>query len=155
MSAEETEAWTETVGITGRPADALRDVYDSLEELLEDYRAAADIGDHPGVGDRTTPKIHSYVEDEHPDVRRERDENDEGVCTEFTTNHDLDAEDLDPEAFYWAFVCPRCEHPNPLKGDPDDFRNRPFACTTCRWVSLLEGDRVAEFRAEHYPEDEA
>jgi predicted RNA-binding Zn-ribbon protein involved in translation (DUF1610 family) len=155
MSAEETAPWPEAYGVTSRPASALADEYESLEALLEAYRTGADITDVSGVGRKSASKLRRHIESEYPDVVKERREQDEGICTEFTTDHGLDEEHLEEDTFYWGFVCPRCGDTTPLQGDPSGFGDRPYACGNCRWVSLLLGDAVAAFRDEHYDDDDS
>lgn len=73
-------------------------------------------------------------------------ETDEGYCTEYRERQDLMAE-VDDDDFRFAFVCPRCDHENPLRGDPLAFKSKPFRCVDCNWVSLLVGDAIEEFAA--------
>lgn len=47
--------------------------------------------------------------------------------------------------FCFAFVCPKCEHENKLKGNPLGFRNRTFSCHECRWVPLLKDEAIDRF----------
>jgi predicted RNA-binding Zn-ribbon protein involved in translation (DUF1610 family) len=74
-------------------------------------------------------------------------------CTEFTTDTGLDDDQKEDGAFYFAFVCPRdgCGEKNPLKGDPRKF-NKPFRCTECNYVPLLDGDALEAFAEEEYDE---
>lgn len=151
-NAEQTASWTDRFGLTSRTASALADGYDSLDDLLDAYRAGDDLTDLDGVGRRTSFKVTTHIEEEHPEAVRTRLENDEGVCLTFTTDHGLDEADLESDTFYWAFVCPRCEATNPMQGDPDGFKGRPYACETCQWVALLEAEALGAFRGEHFQE---
>ncbi|WP_135666614.1 hypothetical protein [Halorhabdus rudnickae] len=139
-----------TFDLADQPAKAIADAFDSREDLLEHYRHAVDFMDIDGVGKQTASAIRSWVEENRPEVARERKVNDEGVCTEFTTGHGLDLSDPDDGTFRFAFVCPRCASKNALKGDPDEFAGRTLDCQECRWVSLLDPEFIAEFREEHY-----
>lgn len=69
---------------------------------------------------------------------------DEGICTEFTTEHGV-SDKAHPEKFYFAFICPECGGTNPLMGDPRDFKNLPYRCMDCNWVSLLLDDAIDKF----------
>lgn len=64
-------------------------------------------------------------------------------CTTFTTQHGLTnpAEDT----FYFAFICPNCEHTNPLKGSPHDFHDQSVRCLRCTWVAVLDGTALEQF----------
>jgi hypothetical protein len=63
---------------------------------------------------------------------------DTAYCTDFELDHETPMD----SAFLWAFICPRCEGTNPLKGDPAGFKNRPFRCVECNWVSLLDAEAI-------------
>lgn len=144
------EAVQNSFSLADQPAEAIAETFDSREDLLEHYRYAVDFMEIDGVGKQTAASIRSWVEENRPEVAQERKVNDEGICTEFTTDHGLDLEDSDDDTFRFAFTCPRCESKNPLKGDPDMFAGRPFDCENCRWVSLLDPELLGEFREEHY-----
>lgn len=154
MSESKNHSWTDVFDIGSRQASALREEFDSLDSLLESFREAEDLTEIDGVGTRTARSVTEYIQSEHPDLVDERHEKDQGICTEFTVDHGLVEDELAGDAFYWAFICPRCETTNPLKGDPNGFKNRPFKCESCRWVSLLHGADVDAFRAEHYEDGE-
>lgn len=141
--------------VAGRPGSALTDAYETVEDLLTAYEKGAGITEIRGVGRRTSRKVTDWIEDEHPDIARRRYENGEGYCIEFTTDHGLPEERIEEDTFYFAFVCPRCEETNPLKGDPTGFKNRPFRCERCQWVSLLVGEFLEEFAAEQGVGDDA
>ncbi|ELY85340.1 hypothetical protein, partial [Natrinema gari] len=121
------------------------DHYETESELVDAFREDVSLTDHDGVGRRTSHKVWDYLESEYPEVNRERMERSESYCTEYTTDHDLPDHSIEDGVTYFAFVCPRCENVNPLEGDPEGFENRPFACTTCRWVSLLEKESLRNF----------
>jgi hypothetical protein len=74
----------------------------------------------------------------------------EGVgerCETFTTDHGLTTAPADAVAF--AFICPKCETSNPLKGDPVAFRNRFFRCMGCTHVIRLDATALDQFLAEN------
>lgn len=70
----------------------------------------------------------------------EADRNDSDIATRFTS-HTPECDDAD-----FGFVCPQCDETNPLKGDPDDFGNRPFRCVECGYVPLLSADALDAFK---------
>jgi hypothetical protein len=111
------------------------------------------LSDATGVGSQTASRLSDWFAEEYPERDRERREQSERFCTTYTTDHGLDADSLDAETFYWAFVCPRCETKNPCHGDPDGFAGQAYACGKCRWVPLLDAEAVREFRDEHYDGD--
>jgi hypothetical protein len=146
MSTSETPTnWTEELPVSGRAASNLEDEYGSVEELITAYREAEDITDISYVGSATMRDLREIIHERDPDAERARKENDEAICTEYTTWAPDEPED---GVFYFAFICPRCEGENPLKGDPDKFRGRPFRCEECGWVPLLEGDSLNRFSQE-------
>lgn len=67
-------------------------------------------------------------------------------CTEFTTEHGLDAPDEDD--MFGAAVCPTCEKRNPLTGDPADFREQVVRCMGCTRVMILDGTALTLFSTE-------
>ncbi|WP_254810668.1 hypothetical protein [Natronosalvus amylolyticus] len=137
---------SEEIGVAKRPANALVEEYPTRESVLETF-LADDRFDHvSGVGNRTTGKLWDWLTETYPEKNRERIENSEAYCTEFTTDHGLEeSEKHDPEMFYWAWICPRDGHKNVMKGDPRDFADRPFACVQCRWVPLLDRESLLEW----------
>ncbi|ELY85338.1 hypothetical protein [Natrinema gari] len=54
-------------------------------------------------------------------------------------------EDADDDVNF-AFVCPQCDNKNPLRGDPEGFANKPFACLECEYSSLLPSEAILEFK---------
>jgi len=136
---------TDDLNIATRPAAALADHFETESDLVEAFRDDADFDEIDGVGRRTSQKLWDYLESEYPEVDRERIEASEAYCTEYTTDHELPADAIEDGVTYFAFVCPRCSNTNPLEGEPEGFENRPFACTTCNWVSLLEKESLREF----------
>jgi predicted RNA-binding Zn-ribbon protein involved in translation (DUF1610 family) len=152
-AAESLSESLESAGITGVQQTRMLERYEDEDALVDAFRSGVDFTDHDGIGKTTSTRLHAYLEDEYPDAHRTRIENNEGICTTFTTDHGL--EDPPEDAFVWAYVCPRCGSTNPLKGDPSGFGGRPFACDDCRWVSLLYGEDVQAFRDEYYSETEA
>lgn len=131
---------TEEINVSGRQADRLTEEFATESELVDYLRDGGDISDFSGLGGTTARRVNSWFEDEHPAAYRARIENDEGVATEF-----YEQDEQDHEKYLWGFICPRCEAENPLQGDPSEFRNRVFACTTCKWKVLLHTDPLAEF----------
>lgn len=147
MSSSETASqWTDELPVSGRAASNLADEYDSVDDLITAYREADDITDISYIGSSTMRDLREFIQERDPDAERVRNENDEAVCTEFTTDYEPD--DADEDAFYFAFICPRCGHENPLKGEPEAFKNKPFGCRGCSWVSLLESDALGRFAEE-------
>jgi hypothetical protein len=67
-------------------------------------------------------------------------------CTDFTTDHGLDATD-DSDVF-GAAICPACEKHNPLTGDPSDFREQVVRCMGCTRVMVLDGTALVAFETE-------
>jgi len=143
---------TEEVGLSGRPASALAEEIGSQDDLVEFLRENNKVSDVSGVGSRSGNRIWDWFKDERPEANRERLEQAEEYCTEFTTDHERPEDAEDTDGFPFAFVCPRCDEENPLKGDPREFKNRPFACVNCRWVPLLVAGTLEEFAQEEYDE---
>lgn len=69
-------------------------------------------------------------------------------CETFTTDHGLTTSPNDAVAF--AFVCPKCETPNAVTGDPPEFRNRLFRCMRCTHATRLDAAALDHFIAEAY-----
>jgi hypothetical protein len=146
----ETALPTDEMGVSGRQADALEDAFESTDEIVDYLTDGGSVSDYDGIGSTTSRRVMDWFEQAYPIAHRERRENDEGICTEY---YDGDGR-ADDGSYLWGFVCPRCESENPLKGDPAGFRGRPYACMTCNWVSLLEGESIDEFVDEVDPEIE-
>ncbi|ADB63964.1 hypothetical protein Htur_5077 (plasmid) [Haloterrigena turkmenica DSM 5511] len=144
---------TEEIDVAGRPAAALTDRFEDESELVDAFREDVSFTDYSGVGRRTSQKLWDYLTSEYPEADRERKERSDSICTEYTTDHELPDETLEDGLAYWAFICPRCENTNPLKGDPEDFESRPFRCETCRWVSRLEKESLREFAEDELAEE--
>lgn len=144
---------TDGLNIATQPAAALADHFEDEPALVDAFRDDADFDDIDGVGRRTSQKLWDYLESEYPEVNRERIEQSEAYCTEYTTDHELPDETLEDGVTYFAFVCPRCSNTNPLEGEPDGFENRPFACTTCNWVSLLEKESLRAFAEDELADE--
>lgn len=142
------DAIADRLDVTDGPAARLAEEYDSEEHFLENYRLVVDFTDHRGIGTATSESIREYVREQYPELERERLENDEAICTEYTLEHGLDDDQVDADKFYFAFICPRCEATNPLRGDPNGFGGRPFKCRTCYWVPLLASEFLAEWMTE-------
>lgn len=142
----EQAGWTDDLPIGSRAASNLADEYGNEDELVEAYRQAEDITEVSYVGTATMRELRELIHDRDPEAERVRYENDDDICTEFTTDHGIEGPEED--AFYFAFVCPRCGSKNPLQGDPSGFKNKPFACTSCRWVPLLEAGALERFVEE-------
>jgi hypothetical protein len=150
------ESWhttlTDEIGLREREALAVTDAWPSEQALLDAYRDDATFTSEQGVGRRTSNRLYQYIDREHPDIVREHKRESEDYCTEFTTDHGLPAGDVDEDEFYFAAICPRCGEKNPHVGDPNDFKNRPYACVNCRWVPAYDGDSIEEFREANYPQ---
>lgn len=135
--------------VSTQPAKALADHFDSEEEVVNFLVEDKSLNDISGVGERSANHVWDWFKTEYPEKDRERRERSEAYCMEYTADYGLDDDQLDPEYdIFWAWICPRCGSKNPMKGDPEGFRNRPFACTSCQWVPLLDGDALGEFRDE-------
>lgn len=135
------------IGVSKQPAKALADYFDSEEAVVEFLTEDKSLTDISGVGEASASQLWNWYQAEYPEKDLERREQSEAYCTEYTIDHGLDQEQLDPEHdIHWAWLCPRCGSKNPMKGDPDGFKGRPFACVNCRWVPLLDGEALAEFR---------
>ena len=141
------ETLTGDVGLAGRPAKSLASECSDVDALVEYLRTGNQPSEIDGVGNTSSNRLWDWFKDEYPEAYRERLENDEAYCTSFTTDHEIPEEEQAPETFYFAFICPRdhCEEKNPLKGSPLGFRNRPFKCEACNWVSCLEGEALESF----------
>ena len=135
----------EDTRVGGRELNALEDEYPTEDALVESLRNGDDPSDLSGVGGTTHNRLIDWLQEAHNEAWRERHENDEAYCTEFVAREASDIEDID---FDFAFVCPRCGKGNPLEGDPAGFRNRPFACQRCHWVSLLTAEFIDDFVEE-------
>lgn len=133
----------------GRAASNLAEEYERMDYLLVDYRAAADLTDIPYVGKERMKQLHEFINDIDPDARHIRKENDMGICVSFTDDPDLDLELAEEDADF-GFVCPRCGEENALKGEPSAFKNKPFRCESCAWVSLLDGPALDEFEKQQF-----
>jgi hypothetical protein len=67
-------------------------------------------------------------------------------CTEFTTEHGLDASG-DSDVF-GAAICPHCRKPNALTGAPADFREQVMRCMGCTRVMVLDATALVAFASE-------
>lgn len=132
----------EKMGMRTREATALENEFDSTDEIVEFLVADNKLSDISGVGRKTASRLWSWFKEEYPDRNRERIEASEAYCTEYINQNQDDSES---DKFRFAFVCPRCNSENPLRGDPMDFANRPYDCTTCRWVPLLDKTAIETF----------
>lgn len=141
------EALNDTL-IGGREANALAAEYPDESALVSGFREGDDLADLSGVGGTTANRVFRWAKENHPEAWRARLENDEAYCTEFRSEVDLLDDERDPDGNCFAFVCPRCNRENPLKGDPGDFRNRAFTCIRCRWVCCLAAEFIDEFADE-------
>lgn len=126
----------------GQQSSAVTRAWDSEDELVEFIADGRKPSEKEGIGGATFDKIFGWIEETHPDAYRSFYENNEAYATEFVASEASDIEDIE---FDFAFVCPRCGKGNPLEGDPADFKNRPFACVRCRWVSCLLGESITEY----------
>jgi hypothetical protein len=82
----------------------------------------------------------------HAAVTASEQFDDEHRCTEFTIDHGLDTSG-DRDVF-GAAICPGCEKPNALTGDPGEFRALVMCCMGCTRVLLLDGASLAAFATE-------
>ena len=78
----------------------------------------------------------------------EYEDPEDSVCTEFKVRDGFVDEEAEP-VFVWSFKCTRCGKQTPCKGDPTGFGGRPYSCSHCGWVSLLEQDAIESFADEH------
>lgn len=77
---------------------------------------------------------------------------DDSVCTEFRFDEDLHA--IDGEVVEtWSFECTRCGHYTPCVDAPETYGGRPYSCTNCGWVSLIDQDAIEEFADEQWNTD--
>lgn len=148
------ETLVDTIGINPPQASAVETTWPSQDALVKAMTNDASLTDASGVGSRTATRLWDWFGETYPERYRQRREESNDYCMAYTTDHGLDADSLDPEKFYWAFICPRCGETNPLVGDPDGFAGRPFRCESCLWVPLLDAEAVREFRDEHYDDAE-
>lgn len=151
MNAEQTtttDHFADLFNLQTREASALAARFDDTDEIVSYLEDGGNLTDVDGVGQQTSYSVSTWFEREHPDALRRRYEQDEGICTEYTTDHGLADDEVGDDEFVWAFCCPRCGQKNRCKGDPANYRNRCHACVTCRWVSLLESNAIDEFREE-------
>lgn len=142
QTSDEQQSWTDELPVSGRAETNLRAEYDSFDDLLNGFRNADDISDIDYIGSKTMGDLRKYITDHDPDAERARKENDTSICTEFTEDVETDGDAT------FAFVCPKCGEKNPLKGEPTGFKNKPFACIKCNWVSLLDADALKTFDDE-------
>jgi len=71
-------------------------------------------------------------------------DDDEAYCTEFTTDHESLKSHHRLDSCGPSFALAVASK-NGLEGEPEDFKNRPFRCTSCNWVSLLVAEAIEEF----------
>lgn len=155
MTTEESQPETpltevlDECNIASQPADALRDRFGTESELvafLTDDRALSEI---ECVGMQTAAAIGDWFTDEHPDKHRQQMIGSEAYCTDFTLSEQPDKSGpQDIDNLQWAFICPRCENKTQLQGHPDGFKDRPYRCSTCNWISLLCSSFIDEFAQE-------
>lgn len=139
-----------SMGVTNQPAQKLADEFDSEDGLIEYLTDGHSLTDISGVGEKSANLVREWYKREYPEKERERKENDEAYCTEYTTDHGLSDDELEEiDVVVWAWLCPRCSEKNPMKGDPDEFGNRPFECVNCSWVPLLDRESLMEFADEN------
>lgn len=139
----------EQCDIAPQPADALRERFGSESELVAFLTKDRTLSEIEGVGMQTAGAIGEWFTDEHPDKHRQQMIDSEAYCTEFTLSEQPDKsgpQDIDD--LRWAFICPRCENETQLQGHPDGFKDRPYRCSTCNWVSLLYASFIDEFLQE-------
>jgi len=140
------------LGLRDRETTAVLDAWPDEDAIVTYLVNGGDLTEKPGVGNQTSSRLWRWFENTHPEKDQERRDRDEAYCRTFTTEHGIDADTLEEDTFYFAFICPRCDATNPLVGDPAGFGNRPYRCENCNWVPLLDGDAIDSFRDEHYDE---
>jgi NAD-dependent DNA ligase len=145
----------EDIGVGSRPAKKLAQEFDTEDELVEFIVDGGELDEFSGVGEQSAFEVRTWFSAEYPEKEREMKERDEAYCTEYTLDHGLNEDQVaDADGPVWAWICSRCDHNNPMEGDPDGFADRPYACVNCRWVPLLDSEALGEF-AEEELEDEA
>ncbi|WP_139327072.1 hypothetical protein [Natronorubrum daqingense] len=136
----------EDMGVSSRPAEKLAEKFETESHLVDYIVNDGKLTDFSGVGDRSASHVRTWFVTEYPEKERERKQHSESYCTEFTTDHGIpEDEKKEPSEPYWAWICPRCSNKNPMYGHPNGFKNRPYACTTCRWVSALDAESIDEW----------
>jgi len=137
-------------GMRTQEAEALASEFSTEEEIVEYLVADNTLTDIPGVGNRTSDRIWSWFKENFTEKNQERMERSEAYCMEYQVDTPPEeATDLEKGKFYFSFICPRCDTENPMKGDPQEFANRPYCCINCRWVPLLEGGAIERFLEEN------
>lgn len=140
------ERFFEDMGVSSRPAKKLAEKFETEDHLIDYLVNDGKLTDFNGVGSRSAEHVRTWFKAEYPEKERERKERSESYCTEYTTDHGIpEGEKKEPSEPYWAWICPRCSNKNPMYGHPDGFKNRPYACTTCRWVPLLDAESIDEW----------
>lgn len=138
----------ESTQIGEKQIDSLGKQYPTEAALVSGFREGDNLGEISGIGGITVNRVFGWMQESHNGAWRERLENSEAYCTEFKSEVDIPEEKREDNTTYFTFVCPRCSSGNPLKGDPSGFRNRPFACLNCKWVSCLLAEYLDDFIEE-------
>ncbi len=139
----------EDMGVSSRPAKKLAQKFYTEDHIIDYLVNDGKLTDFSGVGDQSAQHVRTWFVGEYPEKERERKERSESYCTEYTTDHGIpEGEKKEPSEPYWAWICPRCENKNPMYGHPDGFKNRPYACVTCRWVPVLDAESIDEWLEE-------
>jgi len=142
------ESVTVDIGISGRPADALREQYGSLADLVHGYKSGDMFSKIDGIGQKTSSKIHEFMRNNFPSAERFRHEHEKAYCTEYTLDVEPPRDATDDET-YFGYVCPACDLVNKLRGEPRAFRGKPFECRRCGWICQLWKKTLDEFIEEH------
>lgn len=129
--------------------DQLKSALDRLEPYI-DHRnnCTSRSGDGP-KGDFCTCDVDEVVEDVDAALESlkafNRRENSKSIATEFGTNGETNSDGH----LKWWFKCPKCQSKQICVGNPDDFANRPYACSSCSWSAMLSGARMKSLRKTH------
>lgn len=136
----------EDMGIATRPAKRLAEEFEAETDLVEYLTQDKSPTDLSGVGKASARHIRSWFTAEYPEKERERKIRSDAYCTEYTADHGVPRDELEkPEMVHWAWICPQCENKNVMRGDPEEFKNRPYTCMTCRWVPALDAETMEEW----------
>ena len=129
------------MGVAPQPSQKLESRFDSRGEIVEFLTDGGNLQDIDGVGKRTSSLVRSWFRETHPEKYRERRENSDSICTEYTTDvPNVEDSTIDDDAPVWGWICPKCETMNPMNADPQKCSGRPYACLDCHWVSALDGE---------------
>ena len=139
------------LGIRPRESPAVAEAFETVGDLVEFYRSGKDLTNITGIGSKTASNLSEWVQETFPAAHRARYGDDPTVCIQFTSEHGVDPEKQAPDAYYFAFICPRCDARNSLQDDPALFKDRRYRCPRCNWTVLLDATALETFRAHNYP----